>query len=332
MSFTAKTNCGTEVFITVWTFDLNKLTKKCPIDCDEVYKSACGCEHKNVSTLIAAFKKRATYLIQNVDHTNLVRYVDVNCIEANRVLTVHLVQEYIENAKSVSSLWMDGVLPSLAPIAEWLLKVISYLEKMNPKITHGYIKDGSIFLDKCGAYRVADFNLIPYLIYLKDNHEIGQIDDLQALGTYIGHKNETVQFCSQDFIEKCCSANRPSCQSLLSHAFLSNVHIGDAITTYNGPLLNQFEIGDILGSGAYGSVVKARQPVNQEFYALKIIKIPIGSKGKYTKVKREVDLISQLNHKNIVKYLDSWEQTADANELNIVFYDDESNSGSSSSE
>lgn len=102
-------------------------------------------------------------------------------------------------------------------------------------------------------------------------------------------------------------------------------------TMYNGPLLNQFEVKEILGRGAYGSVVKVMQPINQELFALKIIRIPIGSKGNYTKVKREVDLISHVNHKNVVKYLNSWEQTIDANELGIYFQDGLSDSGSSSS-
>lgn len=318
------------MLITKWSFDVEEICQKCPITCEDLYKT-CSRDHNDAALLIKAFKQRATFLIHNIDHTHLVRYIDVSCTEFEGKLTIHLVQEFIAGAKSIRCLSEEGVLPDLAPIAEYVIKVISYLEKMNPKITHGYINDGSIHLDKSGVYRVSDFNLIKYLMYLKGTIKINELNDFKALGSFIKRKNKTVQYFLKDFIQMCCLDEKPTCRELLSHAFLSNVHIGDATTTYNGPLLNQFAVNEILGCGAYGSVVKVKQPVNQELYALKIIRIPIGSKGNYTKVKREVDLISHVNHKNVVKYLNSWEQTIDSNELGIYFHDELSDSGSSSS-
>lgn len=172
-------------------------------------------------------------------------------------------------------------------------------------------------------------------MYLKGRHHFFEIDDdVKALGSFLDRKNETAQHISKDFIEKCCSNEKKwSYQELLAHEFLSNVHIGDATTTYIGPLLNQFEFIDILGHGSDGCVIKVRQPTTDEYFALKIIKIPIGSKGKYTKVQREIELIPKVNHKNVVKYLANWEQTIDVNELSISFDDDEEEdeSGCSSS-
>lgn len=318
------------MFITSWSFDVSIVKSKCPINCDEIYKF-CTRKHGDIITLMKVFKERANYLIQNVDHSNLVRYIDVSLTESDGMLIVHLVQDYVKNAKSVRELSNDGILPSLAPIAEWLLKVISYLEKMKPKINHGYINDGSIFVDNSGVYRFADFNLIPYLMFLKGTeHLLVETNDLKALGSFINHENEIAQHFSQDFIEKCCSDESWSCQELLTHAFLSNVHIVEATTTYNGPLLNQFDIVEVLGRGADGCVIKAKQPANDEFFALKMIKIPIASKGKYTKVRREIDLIPKVNHKNVVKYLANWEQTINVNELIIDFYDEEQSEYSSS--
>lgn len=329
--YATKSSCGKEVFITTWSIDVNRIITKCPISCDQIY-NYCDHGHGDLITLVKAFKERANYLIQNVDHSNLVRYIDVSCTESNEILTIHLVQDYIKQAKSVRNLQLDGVLPDLAPIAEWVLKVISYLEKMKPKIIHGYINDGSIFVNSSGAYRVADFNLIPYLMYLKGTQNYFETNDLKTLGSFIKRKNKTVRQSSKDFIEKCCSdENEWSCRELLSHSFLSNVHIGEATTTYNGPLLNQFEFITVLGHGADGCVIKVRQPANGEYFALKIIKIPIASKGKYTKVQRETELIPKVNHKNVVKYYESWEQTIDINELGISFYEDDDECSSSGS-
>lgn len=325
-----KGSCGKEVLLMIWSFDVNKINAKCPISCDQLYKH-CSHKHGDLTTLVKAFKERANYLIQNIDHSNLVRYIDVNCTESNDVLTIHLVQDYIKNAKSVRNLAEDGILPNVAPIAEWMLKVISYLEKMKPKIHHGYINDGSIFIDSSGMYRVADFNLIPYLMYLKGTKLLFETNDLKALGSFINRRNRTIRRFSKDFIEKCCSdENEWSCQDLLSHTFLSNVHIGEATTTYNGPLLNQFEFVEVLGRGSDGCVIKVRLPVNDEYFALKIIKIPIASKGMYTKVQCEVQIIPKVNHKRVVKYIANWEQTIDVNELGISFNDEKESECSSS--
>lgn len=319
-----------EVFLTTWSIDVNGIKAKCPINCDNIYND-CSREHGDITALVKAFKDRANFLIQNIDHSNLVRYLDVDCTESDKILTVHLVQDYVKNAMSVSRLSNDGVLADLAPIAQWTLKVIAYLNKMKPKIYHGYVTTGSIFIQSSGAYRVSDFNLIPYLMYLKGTKNVFITDDVHAVGLFIKRRFRTVRQCSKEFIEKCCSdGGKRSFAELLSHQFLSNVHIGEATTTYNGPLLNQFEVIGVLGRGIDGWVIKVRQPANGELFALKIIKIPIASKGRYTKAQRESDLIPKLDHKHVVKYYASWEQTIDVNELKISFDDDEECSTSDS--
>lgn len=201
---------------------------------------------------------------------------------------------------------------------------------MDLEITHGFMNDGSIFIDKFGKFRIADYNLIIYLILLKGTINNGQIDDLKVLGSFINVKKKILHHFARDFIKKCRS-EKPSCCELLAHAFFSNVHVGVATTTYNGPLLNQFVFIQVHERGRCGEMVKVKQPVIQELYALKIIKIPVESKGKYTQVRREVDIFSKMAHKNVVKYSNSGEQTVDANELRIHFSDDGPSSGSSSS-
>lgn len=321
-SFKAQSNDGTAVFITIWKIDLESIGGKCPITCKKITsKNECS-EHDD--DLLEAFEARAKYIVENVKHSNLVRYLDVNCVIMDESLIVHLVQEYIEGA-SVKDLYGQDVLPTLAPIAEMLLKSISYLHSMDPKIVHGYISDASIFLGKSAVYRVADYHLVPYLMYLQDKHSMNTTTDFEALGTLIASKNRIVQFFANDFVEQCRSS-QSTCWDLLSHVFLSNAHIGEANTIYNGPFLNHFEIEEILGSGSYGNVVKAKHPNGQESFALKLIELPRGSKGQYGKVKREVELISQVSHENVVKYITSWEQSVNITELGLSQEESDSSS------
>lgn len=312
MSFKARSIDGQDVFITTWEIDLELIDEKCPIDCKEI-SDECQCQHD--AEIVEAFETRAKYIIENVKHTNLVRYLDVNCEIMDDILTVDLVQEYVDGP-SVRDLCEQGILPTLAPIAERLLKTISYLHIMDPKITHGYISDGSIFLGKSAVYRVADYHLVPYLMYLQGTHYMPTTTDFHALGSLIESKNKIVQHFARDFIEKCHS-NQSTCWDLLNHEFLSNAHIGEANTIYDGPFLNHFEIEKILGSGSGGIVIKAKPPNGRESFAFKLIELPSGSKGQYGRVKREVELISQIEHENVVKYITSWEQTVNISELGL---------------
>lgn len=276
--------------------------------------------------IVDAFKKRAHFVIENVKHTNLVRYLDVNCEISNDTLLVDLVQEHIDG-DSVRLLCEQGILPDLAPIVERLLKAISYLHAIDPKITHGYIIDGSIFLSKSTVYRIADFHLIPYLMYLKGTRSSPPSNDLHALGSLVELKNRTIQHFTRDFIKKCRSnEEQPTFCDLLQHEFLSNAHIGNANTVYNGPSLNHFMIETKLGNGSFGTVFKVKHPNGQKRHALKLIELPDESKGRYEKVKREVELLKQIKHANVVEYVKDWEQVVNVTELGISV--DESDSSS----
>ena len=61
-----------------------------------------------------------------------------------------------------------------------------------------------------------------------------------------------------------------------------------------------------LGKGGYGSVVKARNRLDSNFYAIKIINKC--TEAALDKVLNEVRLLSQLNHPNIVRYFTAWKE------------------------
>ncbi|KAL4450847.1 hypothetical protein ABPG74_011689 [Tetrahymena malaccensis] len=58
----------------------------------------------------------------------------------------------------------------------------------------------------------------------------------------------------------------------------------------------------ILGSGAFGKVVQAREIKNKQEYAVKIIAKNNVSNGEIDKLRKEARILSQLDHKNIVKF------------------------------
>ncbi|KAI0777469.1 Serine/threonine-protein kinase [Trametes elegans] len=65
---------------------------------------------------------------------------------------------------------------------------------------------------------------------------------------------------------------------------------------------------EILGRGGYGEVVKARNKIDNRIYAVKRIKL---RNVQNDKIYREVNALSQLNHRFIVRYYTTWVETTD---------------------
>lgn len=73
-----------------------------------------------------------------------------------------------------------------------------------------------------------------------------------------------------------------------------------------------FEQLDFLGQGGYGKVVKARHRIEKQIYAIKIIQLDPWDTGN--KVFREVEALSHLNHRFIVRYIQCWLETSQRRE------------------
>ncbi|XP_013102234.2 eIF-2-alpha kinase GCN2 [Stomoxys calcitrans] len=71
-------------------------------------------------------------------------------------------------------------------------------------------------------------------------------------------------------------------------------------------LRTEFEVLMYLGKGAFGDVLKVRNILDNREYAIKRIPLPARSKQLYKKMTREVELLSRLNHENVVRYFNSW--------------------------
>ncbi|KAL8803587.1 MAG: hypothetical protein Q9182_003092 [Xanthomendoza sp. 2 TL-2023] len=118
---------------------------------------------------------------------------------------------------------------------------------------------------------------------------------------------------------------RPSAWELVSSAFLRNDdsifrettiespftkrtqrHGSTHAQTNNSRFATDFVQEGRLGRGGYGSVVKARNRLDSNFYAIKIINKC--TEAALDKVLNEVRLLSQLNHPNVVRYYMAWKE------------------------
>lgn len=73
---------------------------------------------------------------------------------------------------------------------------------------------------------------------------------------------------------------------------------------------NEFEILKWLGKGAFGDVLKVRNKLDGGIYAIKRIKLNPKNKLLNKKITREVKLLSRMNHENVVRYYNSWIESA----------------------
>ncbi|KAA6427027.1 MAG: Serine threonine kinase [Trebouxia sp. A1-2] len=66
----------------------------------------------------------------------------------------------------------------------------------------------------------------------------------------------------------------------------------------------KFELLIQLGRGSYGSVYKAQVRGTQEVVAVKVI--PLGDKDEVLEIQKEIEMLKECNHANVVRYLGSW--------------------------
>lgn len=80
-------------------------------------------------------------------------------------------------------------------------------------------------------------------------------------------------------------------------------------------LRTEFEVQSYLGKGAFGDVLKVRNMLDNRQYAIKRIPLPARSRQLYKKMTREVELLSRLNHENVVRYFNSWIECSSPEDL-----------------
>ncbi|XP_023718266.1 eIF-2-alpha kinase GCN2 isoform X3 [Cryptotermes secundus] len=81
---------------------------------------------------------------------------------------------------------------------------------------------------------------------------------------------------------------------------------------------NEFEVLKWLGKGAFGDVLKVRNKLDGGMYAIKRIELNPKNKQLNRKITREVKLLSRLNHENVVRYYNSWIESATIEPASIL--------------
>lgn len=226
-------------------------------------------------------------------------------------------------------------------VARGVLDALIFLH--NKGISHSLLYDSTVFMDNSGMIRLTDFALVPYLLELIGDQKITKGGDLPALGSLIESLSSTPHYEMRDFIQKCKSERTLSASDLVDHSFLRpvllneivrpsipNTQLNNAvqerpvstqlaqvnthINTGKSRVQTEFEIQQFLGKGAYGDVLKVRNKLDNRQYAIK--RIPLSSRNRqlYKKMTREVELLSRLNHENVVRYYNSWIESAAIND------------------
>lgn len=258
-------------------------------------------------------------------------------------LVLYLVQDFVLGTSICSISGSLGWCPEGASIvAKGVLDALIFLH--NNGVSHRHLYDCTVFMDNSGTIRVTDFAIVPYLLELIGGQKTNQ-GDLPALGSLIESLSPTPHCEMRDFIEKCKSERTLSASVLIDHPFLRptqpgepirpvisaaptilervinqslNIHHPAISNTGQSRLHTEFKELEFLGQGAYGDVMKVRNVLDNREYAIKRIPLSARNKQLYKKMTREVELLSRLNHENVVRYYNSWiESDTSDNKVNL---------------
>lgn len=310
------------------------MESKCPINCKTESNK---CSGHTVDEIVSCIEREVMQLSQ-IRHKNLVSYEAVLCLRRKEGIIVYLVQEFVHGTSvNCISNSLGWTYTGVSIIAKGVLDALINLH--NTGISHSNIDDCSVFLDNSGTCRVTDFWIVSYLNYLMGEPKNGNSGgDLSALGHLVESLLPSPNPDMFDFIEQCKSERTLTASDLLEHPFLSpdrsnGEHNSHAVfvkpekkmteltmhkplmTTAQSRLQNEFEVQQWLGQGAYGDVLKVKNLLDNRQYAIKRIPLTTRSRQIFKKMTREVELLSRLNHENVVRYFNSWIENGTESDL-----------------
>ncbi|XP_037027743.1 eIF-2-alpha kinase GCN2 isoform X2 [Bradysia coprophila] len=332
---------GQLLYITEWNIKYSQLESKCIANCNRTTSDQ-KCNGHTVDEIIQSIEKQVTNL-ESLVHKNLIAYECVLCMKKKEGVVLYLVQDFVLGTSICSISGSLGWCPEGASIvAKGALDALIFLH--NNGVSHRNLYDCTVFMDNSGTIRVTDFAIVPYLLELIGGQRTNQ-GDLPALGSMIESLSPTPHFEMRDFIEKCKSERTLSASALLDHPFLRPIQPGEPIrpitstaltiperainqsvsfhhsaisNTGQSRLHTEFKELEFLGQGAYGDVMKVRNVLDNREYAIKRIPLSARNKQLYKKMTREVELLSRLNHENVVRYYNSWiESDTSDNKVNL---------------
>lgn len=323
---------GQLVYISEWELKNEQLREKCTSSCRREGGKYDG---HSVDDVIQCIESDVNRLAQ-FQHKNLVAYECASWEKTEDGVRVHLVQDFVHGSSvsgsSRTSGWSHA---DCKVIAKGVIDALTFLNDRN--VSHGNLTDRSVFVDSSGACRVTDYALIRYLCYLNGSARLTQ-DDLPALACLIESMLQSPDPNALDFIGKCKSNRITSVSELRSHRFILSAdrtrpsdtqaimappkYVDDmSLTKGKTRLHREFDVEGDVGWGGYGAVWKAKNKLDGRQYAIKRIQLP-NRCGKISKhITREVELLSRLNHSNVVRYYNSWIERV--NKADMKMNDDE---------
>lgn len=286
---------------------------------------------KNVDSVIDTLEKDISHL-SSLRHKHLISYECIACIKKKDCLLIYLVQDFVLGTSIFNISATLGWCPEGASmVAKGVLEALIFLH--NNGVSHGNLLDSTVLMDRNGTIKVTDFALVPYLQEICCN-ESNISSDLPALGTLIESLIPTPYLEMRDFIFKCKSVRVLATSDLQDHPFLIflpkidhsktpeqksfqlqpferpqsfiNLPVASHSNPHSSRLQTEFEIMEFIGKGAYGDVISVRNKLDNREYAIKKIPITKNTKHLEKKMTREVELLSRLNHENVVRYFNSW--------------------------
>ncbi|KAG5678544.1 hypothetical protein PVAND_008211 [Polypedilum vanderplanki] len=308
---------GRLFYITEWTIKYSLLESK-NLKADEVIE--------NIEKMMACLIK--------LRHKYLVAYDSVSCTKRKDSIMVILLQEFLYGISicNMSTIW-NWSAECTSNIAKCVLEALVFLH--NNGVSHGNLLDTSVFIDATGNIKVSDYSIVTYLQELTTGVQ-ASLSDLYSLGSFIESLMPTPHFEMKSFINECKSERTLSASDLLEHPFLYTALINHdnsqsphdnkivsypppvaqnfttpycippLISSNNSRLETEFEIINYIGRGAYGDVLKCRNILDNRQYAIKRVPLSSNNKQIFKKMTREVELLSRLNHENVVRYFNSW--------------------------
>lgn len=328
---------GQLLYITEWSIKYTNLEQKCIPNCPNRNMEQ-KCSGHSIDDFINYIERQVMNLSQ-LRHKNLISYECVLIMKKKDGILVYLVQDFVLGTSvCVISACLGWCAEGASMVARGTLDALIYLH--NKGVSHSLLYDTTVFMDNCGIIRITDFALVPYLQELIGGQKYS-IGDLPALGAVIESLIPTPPSEMRDFIGKCKSERTLSASDLLDHPFLRpvfklekleeeirNIHVKSPImmdrstiptecATLRSRIQSEFEVLQFIGQGAFGDVLKVRNILDNRQYAIK--RIPLSSKNRHVfkKMTREVELLSRLNHENVVRYYNSWIESANIKDDSI---------------
>ncbi|KAL0969170.1 hypothetical protein UPYG_G00223410 [Umbra pygmaea] len=128
---------------------------------------------------------------------------------------------------------------------------------------------------------------------------------------------KTPSGCQDDSLED-IGDDFPS--SVIPHSHVFNAPFSTGLQRQFSRYFNEFEELQLLGKGAFGSVIKVQNKLDGCNYAVKRIQVNPASK-QFRRIKGEVTLLSRLNHENIVRYYNAWIERHETPSIGVLSSD-----------